>query len=143
MSTVSAALVILYYRMRNSLKEFTLEYKIEGEEDCSLQLRIDHHKCFWIEKTGGREKDAVKKKGELPAVEFKKLKRLVQQSNLLRLKKKSAVSGKPFLYSFHITSKGKENRIFLSGQPDKTYSKSFIKLNDYLRTLSENLTTSL
>ncbi len=62
MSTVSAALVILYYKLRNRLKDFTLEYQVEEEENRLLKLVIDHHRHFRLEQTTDKNGNPPEKK---------------------------------------------------------------------------------
>lgn len=142
MSTISAALVILYAKLRNTLKEFTFTYTTETDKR-KTSISLWDNKNYKIEQHSSSGERLVQE-GILADNEFRTIRKLLSRCNLLKMRDSykpkivNADSECTLFCHIYFTTKGKEKHIHIYDKEHKSLPSSFNKLMLCIQQIHKN-----
>ncbi len=139
-STVSTALAVLYFKLRNPLKEFSFSYSMEDSNGQKHILYLDNSKAYKIEKCTTEEigNNRVIYEGKLADNDFKEIRKLLAKCNFLKKEDIYRSADERVLNTIYFKSKGKEKRISIYSKGSAECPPSFNKLADQIQILLTN-----
>lgn len=150
-STISAALVILFAGCKRSLKEFSFSYSMESVDNYKTIVSFDSNKTYKIEKYNyymdrhaGKPKPIIIE-GGLTEEEYKTIKKLLVKCNLFKLNDSYGFDQEinedlgDIMYQIHFQTPKKSKFISIRNVDNNKFPPSFINLLGYINTfLSEH-----
>ena len=121
--TVFWLFAVLMYSCKTNTAEFALSYSLECVDSYKVVLRVSSDRHYVLEEYNyffdnfEKKKDPITRQGILNNGEFRKISRLIRQSNILSLpdyyESHQKIDKGNFLYQFAFKSGGSEKYVFL------------------------------
>jgi len=149
-STVSAALVLLFTGCRKKLKDFSFSYSMESVNNYKVVVSFDSNKTYKMEKYNyfmdnhANTRKPVIKEGTLTDDEYKTIRNLLSKANLFKMKDSYGFEKEPddvmgdIIYQIHFHTKGKDKYISMRHSEGIKYPSSFLNLLAYINTFIQD-----
>ncbi|MCD7978222.1 MAG: hypothetical protein LUG51_14110 [Tannerellaceae bacterium] len=144
-STISAALVLLFAGCRKQLKYFSFQYSIESPGNYKHTVSFKDDKSYRIETHNylmdnlARRRAPIIVEGVMTDEEFKEAKKRVQDINFYKMKDSYGFDNGtedqlPIIYQIYFSSKGKNKYISIKDAEWKELPQGFPRLVDFINT---------
>ena len=149
-STISAALIVIFAGCKKNLKDFSFSYSMESMGSYKTTFSIDSDKNYKIETHNyfmdnrSAKRAPIIKEGTLTDEEYETMKKMLEKCNFFKMKDSYGFEEEPsdstadIMYQIQFQTSGKTKYISFRNTDKTKFPASFVKLISHIGTFMSN-----